>query len=135
MNRLVIVSNRVADLESGVQSGGLAVAVSSVLDETGGVWFGWDGNIIDDETERTLNVTQHQRATVATLPLTRSEYDSYYLGYSNKVLWPSLHYRLGLLDYQSSFVEGYQRVNAMMAEHLAKLISPDGSPGRSIIPT
>jgi trehalose 6-phosphate synthase len=125
MNRLVIVSNRVADLESGVQSGGLAVAVSSVLEETGGLWFGWDGNIVDDEAERTLNLVQHQRATVATLPLTRNEYESYYLGYSNKVLWPSLHYRLGLLDYESSFIDGYRRVNAMMADHLAKLIAPD----------
>jgi trehalose 6-phosphate synthase len=124
MNRLVIVSNRVADLESGVQSGGLAVAVSSVLEETGGLWFGWDGNIIDDDADRTLNLVQHHRATVATLPLSRSEYENYYLGYSNKVLWPSLHYRLGLLDYQSAFIEGYQRVNAMMADHLAKLITP-----------
>jgi trehalose 6-phosphate synthase len=125
MKRLIIVSNRVADLESGVQSGGLAVAVSSVLEETGGLWFGWDGNIVDDDAERTLNLVQHQRATVATLPLTRSEYDSYYLGYSNKVLWPSLHYRLGLLDYESTFIEGYRRVNAIMADHLAKLISPE----------
>jgi trehalose 6-phosphate synthase len=124
MSRLVVVSNRVADLESGVQSGGLAVAVTSVLEETGGVWFGWDGNVVDDDADRTLNLTQHDRATIATLPLTRDEYENYYLGYSNKVLWPSFHYRLGLLDYQTAYFEGYRRVNAMMADHLAKLITP-----------
>lgn len=124
MSRLVVVSNRVVDLESGVQSGGLAVAVTSVLEETGGLWFGWDGNVVDDDTNRALNLTQHGRATVATLPLTRDEYENYYLGYSNKVLWPSFHYRLGLLDYQSVYFEGYRRVNAMMADHLAKLITP-----------
>jgi trehalose 6-phosphate synthase len=124
MSRLVVVSNRVADLESGVQSGGLAVAVTSVLEETGGLWFGWDGNVVDDAADRTLNLAQHHRATVATLPLSRDEYENYYLGYSNKVLWPSFHYRLGLLDYQTAFFEGYRRVNAMMADHLAKLITP-----------
>jgi trehalose 6-phosphate synthase len=124
MSRLVVVSNRVADLESGAQSGGLAVAVSSMLEETGGLWFGWDGNIVDDDTDRTPNIVRHARATVATIPLSRSEYETYYLGYSNKVLWPSFHYRLGLLDYESTFVEGYRRVNAMIADHLAKLIHP-----------
>ena len=40
------------------------------------------------------------------------------------MLWPSFHYRLGLLDYESSSIEGYRRVNAMMADHLAKMIAP-----------
>ena len=62
---------------------------------------------------------------VATIPLSRNEYDTYYLGYSNRVLWPSFHYRLGLLDYESSFIEGYRRVNAMIADHLAKMILPN----------
>src|SRR5690606_28203899 len=41
--RLVIVSNRVADLRSGSQSGGLAVGLADALTERGGIWFGWDG--------------------------------------------------------------------------------------------
>src|SRR5262245_66672638 len=77
MSRLVVVSNRVADLESGAQSGGLAVAVSSMLEETGGLWFGWDGNVVDDDADRTPHIVKHDRATVATIPLSRNEYDSY----------------------------------------------------------
>jgi trehalose 6-phosphate synthase len=125
MSRLVVVSNRVADLEGGAQAGGLAVAVNSALEETGGLWFGWDGNIVDDDADRSPNVLHHNNATIATIPLTQSEYDHYYLGYSNKVLWPSFHYRLGLLDFETAFIEGYRRVNAMMAEHLAPMISPE----------
>jgi trehalose 6-phosphate synthase len=34
--------------------------------------------------------------TTATIDLTRAEYDSYYLGYANSVLWPVFHYRLDL---------------------------------------
>ena len=78
MSRLVVVSNRVADLESGAQSGGLAVAVSAMLEETGGLWFGWDGNIIDDEADRKPSIIRHNNATVATIPLSRNEYESYY---------------------------------------------------------
>ena len=123
MSKLVVVSNRVADLEAGAQAGGLAVAVNSALEETGGLWFGWDGNIVDDDADRSPHIIQHDAATVATIPLTQSEYDNYYLGYSNKVLWPSFHYRLGLLDFETAFIEGYRRVNAMMADHLAPMIS------------
>src|SRR5262249_16017852 len=100
------------------------VAVSSMLEATGGLWFGWDGNIVEEDTDRTPNIVKHNNATIATIPLSRSEYENYYLGYSNKVLWPSFHYRLGLLDYESVFLEGYRRVNAMIADHLAKMISP-----------
>ena len=49
MNRLVIVSNRVADLENQLQSGGLAVALGDAIRAVGGVWFGWDGNTVEDE--------------------------------------------------------------------------------------
>jgi trehalose 6-phosphate synthase len=125
MSKLIVVSNRVADLEAGAQAGGLAVAVNSALEETGGLWFGWDGNIVDDNADRSPNIVRHNTATVATIPLSREEYTNYYLGFSNKVLWPSLHYRLGLLDYETAFLEGYRRVNAMMAEHLAPMISSD----------
>jgi len=68
MSRLVVVSNRVADLEAGAQAGGLAVAVNSALEETGGLWFGWDGNIIDDDADRAPNIVQHNNATIATIP-------------------------------------------------------------------
>ena len=44
LNRLVIVSNRVADLDNQAQSGGLAVALGDALRSIGGIWFGWDGN-------------------------------------------------------------------------------------------
>ena len=48
MKRLVIVSNRVADLENQVQSGGLAVALGDAIRSVGGVWFGWDGNVVEE---------------------------------------------------------------------------------------
>lgn len=47
MSRLIVVSNRVAAGEDTRPSaGGLAVGVMDALKQTGGVWFGWNGEIV-----------------------------------------------------------------------------------------
>ncbi len=123
MRRLVIVSNRVADLEEGPQSGGLAVAIGDALKETGGLWFGWDGTVVENGAPLGLSFTRHETMTSATVPLSKSEYQTYYLGYANKVLWPAFHYRLDLSAYETAYVEGYKEVNERLANSLAGLIS------------
>src|SRR5260221_11017043 len=47
--RLVVVSNRIAVEAPGSKgaSGGLALAVLAALRTTGGIWFGWSGEISD----------------------------------------------------------------------------------------
>jgi trehalose 6-phosphate synthase len=125
MSRLVIVSNRVADLEKSAQSGGLAVALGDVLKTIGGIWFGWDGQIADDDASLETQINVSGSVTVATIPMTQQDYDEYYLGFSNKVLWPVCHYRLDLSKFESAFFEGYKRVNARFADAVAKFIRPD----------
>ena len=49
MSRLVVVSNRVADPRK-TAAGGLAVALADVLNNTGGLWFGWSGKIVEAPT-------------------------------------------------------------------------------------
>ena len=72
MSRLIVVSNRVADLDKAVQSGGLAVALEDALQsETGGLWFGWDGTIVeDDEASLGIKLQQYNGIRTATIPLT-----------------------------------------------------------------
>jgi len=125
MSRLVVVSNRVADLEASSQSGGLAVALGDALKASGGIWFGWDGEVVDRRTKIEAAVNHHQNVTVITTPLRKTEYKNYYLGYSNKVLWPSFHYRLDLSAYESSFTDVYKAVNARMAEALCEFVTED----------
>ena len=45
MSRLIIVSNRVADLRKKTQTGGLAVGLADAIRSRGGLWFGWNGKI------------------------------------------------------------------------------------------
>ncbi len=125
MTRLVIVSNRVADLENQVQSGGLAVALGDAIRSIGGVWFGWDGNIVEEGTPAAVTETVQANVTVATIPMTARDYEEYYLGFANKVLWPVCHYRLDLVEFEPAYFEGYKRVNKMFAAALTPLLQPD----------
>lgn len=125
MSRLVVVSNRVADLEKGAQSGGLAVALGEALKKAHGVWFGWDGSVVEEQAAYEVSQQMHDDVTVATVPLSRSEYEEYYLGFSNNVLWPVCHNRLDLAEFEPGFVEGYRRVNARLADSLTAILKPD----------
>lgn len=126
MSRLVVVSNRVADPRKAA-AGGLAVALGDALSTNGGLWFGWSGTIVEGGTpgEGDSHSQQAGKVTLATVDLCREDYDSYYLGYSNGVLWPVFHYRLDLADFDAGFVGGYRRVNHLMARKLMPLLLPD----------
>jgi trehalose 6-phosphate synthase len=123
MSRLVVVSNRVAYLES--KSGGLAVALGDTLRQTGGVWFGWDGKVVDNDEQISVNAVQQDTVTIATIPLTEQDYNDYYVGFANQVLWPACHYRLDLVNFETPYFDGYRRVNARFADALTKLLEPD----------
>ncbi len=125
MSRLVIVSNRVADLDNQVQSGGLAVALGDALRSIGGIWFGWDGDTVDEGTPIEVSRTIQNGVTIATIPMTEREYEEYYLGFANKVLWPVCHYRLDLVQFEPAYFEGYKRVNKSFANALAPLLRAD----------
>jgi len=125
MSRLIIVSNRVAPIsEGGMAAGGLAVGVYDALKETGGMWFGWSGEIAG-ATAPELKIEERGPVTFATVSLTRRDYDQYYRGFSNDTLWPTFHYRTDLTHYDRHEFEGYQRVNAWLAHQLLPLLHPD----------
>ncbi len=122
MSRLVVVSNRVADLRNAAQSGGLAVAMLDALTKDGGVWFGWDGKTVPPGTRVPPHVEEVSGIRTVTLPLTQKDYREYYAGFSNSVLWPLLHYRLDLMSFDSADLRGYKRVNSKFAEALSPLL-------------
>ncbi|MGE4240305.1 alpha,alpha-trehalose-phosphate synthase (UDP-forming) [Ramlibacter sp.] len=125
-SRLVVVSNRVADPRK-TAAGGLAVALADVLKNTGGMWFGWSGKIVEGGApgEGELRTQQAGPVKLATVDLSREDHDAYYLGYSNGVLWPVFHYRLDLADFDTGYIAGYRRVNQLFARKLQALLKPD----------
>jgi trehalose 6-phosphate synthase len=124
MSRLVVVSNRIADPRK-TAAGGLAVALAEVLNNTGGLWFGWSGKIVDSSEDDDVVFQRAGPVTLAMVDLSKADHDAFYLGYSNGVLWPVFHYRLDLADFDAGYITGYRRVNQLFARKLLPLLKPD----------
>ncbi|BAF86480.1 putative OtsA trehalose-6-phosphate synthase [Azorhizobium caulinodans ORS 571] len=125
MSRLIVVSNRVAVPEAGkVSAGGLAVAVNAALKERSGIWFGWSGKITEQPSDQPA-ISMRNGVKYAVVDLKEDDYQEYYNGFANRVLWPILHYRVDLAEFVRSDLSGYIRVNKNFAEHVSKIIEED----------
>ncbi|KVC45971.1 alpha,alpha-trehalose-phosphate synthase (UDP-forming) [Burkholderia diffusa] len=125
MSRLIIVSNRVAPISEGEPAaGGLAIGVYDALKETGGMWFGWSGEVVASGAPQ-IRIEERGPVTFATIGLSRRDYDQYYRGFSNATLWPAFHYRADLIQYDRHEFEGYSRVNVWLAQQLVPLLQDD----------
>ncbi|GAA0870884.1 bifunctional alpha,alpha-trehalose-phosphate synthase (UDP-forming)/trehalose-phosphatase [Gangjinia marincola] len=128
MSKTIIVSNRLplklsldGDKITATPSvGGLATGMKSVHTDGDSLWIGWSG-LTDD----TLTTTQKEKVAekirqenCAAVALTQQEVDDFYLGFSNKTLWPLFHYFLEYAKFEKDQWETYQRVN----ERFAKVI-------------
>jgi trehalose 6-phosphate synthase len=125
--RLVVVSNRVAvpDPEGPRQAGGLAVAVNAALKHREGLWFGWSGKVGEDASDAGPEVVERRQRTFMTIDLSPTDFQEYYNGFANRVLWPILHYRVDLAEFTAVELGGYLRVNARFASALSEVIRPD----------
>jgi trehalose 6-phosphate synthase len=123
MSRLVCVSNRISLPRKSAAPGGLAVGVLSALKRSGGLWFGWGGETIEhDPGEPDIHI--REGVTYATIDLRRDEFELYYNGYANEVLWPLFHYFLKGMRYSSQQREAYESVNRTFAQKLVPLLEP-----------
>lgn len=124
MSRIVIVSNRVpAPSGRRAQAGGLAVVLRDAV-KPGTLWFGWSGRTATTTSDN-ADVVERGGVQYATIDLSHEDYKNFYVGYANGVLWPLLHFRLGLIEFRREHLEGYRAVNETFAKLLAKLINPD----------
>jgi trehalose 6-phosphate synthase len=124
VSRLVVVSNRVPLPNNASRAGGLAVALHSALEESGGMWFGWSGKRVRGESgER--HVERDGNIRYVTVDLSYNDFEAYYNGFANRTLWPLLHFRLDLVDYSRETWAGYLRVNALFADRLAQELRED----------
>ena len=106
----------------------MAIALKAVLGERGGLWLGWSGKTADgaDEPEHLkIHTREEGNILFALVDLTQRDLDEYYSGFANRALWPLLHYRLDLADFDRQDVTGYFRVNAFFARALAARLRSD----------
>jgi trehalose 6-phosphate synthase len=124
--RLTVVSNRVSvpSGDGAKRAGGLEVALRPALQHNGGVWLGWSGKIGTREKLRTRSI-KYKNVEYVVTDLTKHDYQEYYNGFANRVLWPILHYRLDLAEFARRDLSGYFRVNDHFATELEKVIKDD----------
>ncbi|MFC1548680.1 trehalose-6-phosphate synthase [Candidatus Omnitrophota bacterium] len=117
-------------------TGGLITAMDPILQDTNGVWLGWDGVIsstIKKEKVKLLNtkdIWPKQTAggksyRIGRVPLSEEEFEEYYNRFSNGTLWSLFHY-----FFEKSFIDykcwkTYCQVNQRFADHIDKTASKD----------
>jgi trehalose 6-phosphate synthase len=120
--RLICVSNRVGTVRGAPLAGGLAVALSTALRANRGLWFGWSGKTAAEAGP--VSRGEAHGIEVATLDLPKADFDAYYAGYANNVLWPLFHFRIDLVRYERAQYDAYRRINALIARRVAELVQP-----------
>ena len=131
--RLIIVSNRLpvtTSLEDGhvqlaAASGGLATGLGSWQRQSAAVWVGWPGDFESYTTQQRAELdTLLAGAGVVPVRLSAGEIEQYYEGFSNRVLWPLLHYLLDRVPVDATGWEAYRLVNEKFAEATAAVAKP-----------
>jgi trehalose 6-phosphate synthase len=123
--RLLVVSNRVSVPGDGsTRAGGLEVALRPALQKNGGVWLGWSGKVAPAGELQTRFI-RHKNIEYVITDLSKDDFEEYYSGFANRVLWPILHYRLDLAEFARRDLSGYFRVNNHFAAELEKIIKND----------
>jgi trehalose 6-phosphate synthase len=127
--RFLVVSNRlpyrIEGIEGGAEKlhfeqgvGGLVTALDPILRRTGGTWIGWTGSF--ESLPDSVSLAQEGEASaeyrLRLVPLTPEEVDAYYLGYSNKSLWPLFHCFQELCEFSREQWSAYREVNRKFAE-------------------
>lgn len=128
--RMVVVSNRlpivVSEEQGGWQieagSGGLVTALAPLMRANHGVWVGWPGCDEQAPLDRLAEefAVAHGYA-LAPLPLSETEIEKYYRGFSNETLWPLFHDLLGNCHFNLDHFESYRLVNRKFAEKVAEV--------------
>jgi len=124
MGRLVVVSNRVPSPRGKQKAGGLAAGLWGALRRSGGLWFGWSGEQSKQGPQR-IHRDQADNIDLTTVDLTHQQYQDYYLGASNRVLWPVFHNLLHHMVVEPGYREVYREVNQAFARRLVDELQPD----------
>ncbi len=127
---VLVVSNRLPvtiqrgpqGIERKVSSGGLVTALDPVLRKRGGTWVGWPGSRLEPDEPLSAPGDPY---LIQPVPLSDTEVNRYYHGFSNRTLWPLFHHFPERARFDRRDWEAYERVN----ERFAKAATESEEPG------
>jgi len=138
--RLVIVSNRLpftVSLKDGTprfkhSAGGLTTGLWSYLERRSAsaeqpefVWLGWPGASIAPEHQEAVREYGEREFRASPVFLSEESMGRFYLGFSNRTLWPLFHYFPSLVRYEEEYWEEYKRVNQVFCDALLNILGPE----------
>ncbi len=96
--------------------GGLVTALDPVMRANKGAWIGWAG-----ATGEAPAPFDEAGMHLVSVPLSRTEVEEYYEGFSNGTLWPLYHDVIAPPVYRREWWEAYVKVNRRFAESAAQV--------------
>ncbi len=118
----VTLTHRQEGWEAVGSTGGLVTALNGVARPF--TWIGWPGTAVS-ESERGAVEEVLARHEAAPVFFSRSDQEGFYLGFSNRVLWPLFHNLTDKVTYEAGAYRAYQRVNEAFASAILKRVSDD----------
>lgn len=101
--------------------GGLASALLPVLEARGGVWVA-----AREEGEEALTLRPRESAIrLVQVTLPQKEWQGFYGGFANRILWPLCHYFLEKVELRRDYVGDYVRANQRFARKVTELLQPE----------
>ncbi|MDY6915861.1 MAG: bifunctional alpha,alpha-trehalose-phosphate synthase (UDP-forming)/trehalose-phosphatase, partial [Candidatus Cloacimonadota bacterium] len=135
MARLIIVSNRLPvkltktknGFKYNMSTGGVATGLKSFYKSYDAIWVGWPGQVSNKLSKQHDKITETLREKYNCEPvfLTRTEIQNYYLGYSNKSIWPLCHYFTQYVTCNDKYWKYYQKVNQKFANKISQMVEED----------
>ncbi len=131
MDRLLIVSNRlpvsVGKNDKGLQFsrsvGGVATGLSSLESPVESHWIGWSGmaaNHLTMEEADQVNARLKEENCTG-VPLSDEQVQQYYLGFSNRTIWPLFHYFFLNCEFDEDMWQAYRRANEAFADKVVQV--------------
>jgi trehalose 6-phosphate synthase len=117
-----------AGWKSSTGSGGLVTALAPLLRRFGGIWIGWPGTSDLQGRELRSLVTEFAKREgyrVAPVPLTSEDYERFYQGFCNEIIWPLFHDLQSLCNFDPAYWASAQKVEQSFADVVAKHARPD----------
>jgi trehalose 6-phosphate synthase/phosphatase len=136
MGRLLIVSNRLPvtvekkknSLQFTQSTGGLATGLASFYESYESIWIGWPGITKEKVTrEERHDIYEELMSRFRCYPLflSHNDVENYYLGFSNKTLWPLFHYFTQYVIHDKDFWDAYKRVNRLFGNVVSRITRKD----------
>ena len=134
MSRLIIISNRLPvtvskngdgfDYKHSV--GGVATGIASLDKPAERLWLGWPGLASDGLSHEDKQTIAQGLLEYGSSPgfLSEQDIEDFYLGFSNKTIWPLFHYFTRFTNFEESYWDAYKKVNEQFCEAVVQQAQP-----------